>query len=157
MTEWTKIHDPTICCCWCSVLSHVWHFVTHLLQHTGFSVIHYRTPIKTHTLDSNKKKIIENQNRLTQRKQTCDGLVTKSCPALATPWRIACQAPISMEFSRQEYWSGLRFLPQGIFLTQESNSDLWHCRQILYWQSYEGSLKTNLWLPKRRVREEGIN
>ena len=26
-----------------------------------------------------------------------------------TPWTIACQAPLSMEFSRQEYWSGLSF------------------------------------------------
>ena len=25
----------------------------------------------------------------------------------ATPWTIACQAPLSMEFSRHEYWSGL--------------------------------------------------
>ena len=25
----------------------------------------------------------------------------------ATSWTIACQAPLSMEFSRQEYWSGL--------------------------------------------------
>ena len=25
----------------------------------------------------------------------------------ATPWTVACQAPLSMEFSRQEYWSGL--------------------------------------------------
>ena len=24
-----------------------------------------------------------------------------------TPWTIACQAPLSMGFSRQEYWSGL--------------------------------------------------
>ena len=23
-----------------------------------------------------------------------------------TPWTVACQAPLSMEFSRQEYWSG---------------------------------------------------
>ena len=23
-----------------------------------------------------------------------------------TLWTIACQAPLSMEFSRQEYWSG---------------------------------------------------
>ena len=27
----------------------------------------------------------------------------------ATPWTIAYQAPASMGFSRQEYWSGLRF------------------------------------------------
>ena len=25
----------------------------------------------------------------------------------ATPWTVSCQAPLSMEFSRQEYWSGL--------------------------------------------------
>ena len=35
------------------------------------------------------------------------GLVTKSCSILATPWTIAPQAPLSMGFSRQEYWSGL--------------------------------------------------
>ena len=27
------------------------------------------------------------------------------------PWTSACQAPLSMEFSRQEYWSGLPFSP----------------------------------------------
>ena len=27
----------------------------------------------------------------------------------ATPWTVALQAPLSMEFSRQEYWSGLPF------------------------------------------------
>ena len=31
-----------------------------------------------------------------------------SCVQLfATPWTVACQAPLSMEFLRQEYWSGL--------------------------------------------------
>ena len=35
------------------------------------------------------------------------GLVAKSCPTLATPWTVACQAPLFMGFSRQEYWSGL--------------------------------------------------
>ena len=35
------------------------------------------------------------------------GSIAKSCPTLATPWTIACQAPLSMGFSRQEYWSGL--------------------------------------------------
>ena len=28
-------------------------------------------------------------------------------PALKTPWTVAHQAPLFMEFSRQEYWSGL--------------------------------------------------
>ena len=31
------------------------------------------------------------------------GLVTKSCPTLATPCTVACQAPLSVGFSRQEY------------------------------------------------------
>ena len=30
-----------------------------------------------------------------------------------TPWAIAHQAPLSMEFSRQEYWSGLPCPPPG--------------------------------------------
>ena len=30
-----------------------------------------------------------------------------------TPWTIACQALLSMEFSRQEYWSGLPFPSPG--------------------------------------------
>ena len=32
----------------------------------------------------------------------------------ATPWAIALQAPLSMEFSRQEYWSGLPFPTPGV-------------------------------------------
>ena len=31
----------------------------------------------------------------------------------ATPWTIAHQGPLSMEFSRQEYWSRLPFPPPG--------------------------------------------
>ena len=30
-------------------------------------------------------------------------------------WTVACQAPLSMEFFRQEYWSGLPYLPPGDF------------------------------------------
>ena len=33
--------------------------------------------------------------------------VTQSCPILSNPWTAAYQAPLSMGFSRQEYWSGL--------------------------------------------------
>ena len=37
---------------------------------------------------------------------------------------LAHQAPLPMEFSRQEYWSGYHFLFQGIFLTQGLNPHL---------------------------------
>ena len=39
----------------------------------------------------------------------------------ATTQAVAHQAPLSMGFSRQEYWGGFRFLQQGIFPTQWSN------------------------------------
>ena len=53
----------------------------------------------------------------------------------ATPWTVAHQAPLSMKFSRQGYWSGLPFpipgeLPDpGI---KPVSLHLLHCRQILY-------------------------
>ena len=37
----------------------------------------------------------------------------QSCLTLHDPWTIAHQAPLSMGFSRQEYWSGLPFPPPG--------------------------------------------
>ena len=45
----------------------------------------------------------------------CEGgdLITKSCPTLATPWTVVCQAPLSLGFSRQEYWSELPCLSPG--------------------------------------------
>ena len=39
-----------------------------------------------------------------------------------TPWTEACQAPLSMEFSRQEYWSGLLFPTPGDLLDPEIES-----------------------------------
>ena len=67
------------------------------------------------------------------------GLLSKSCPTLAIPWTVACQAPLSMGFSRQEYWSGLPFpsprdrpdteikpishaLASGLFITEPSGN-----------------------------------
>ena len=50
-----------------------------------------------------------------------------------TPWTIQ-----SIEFSRQEYWSGSHSLLQGIFPTQGLDPGLLHCRQILYHLSHQG-------------------
>ena len=79
------------------------------------------------------------------------------------PWTSAYQAPPSMGFSRQEYWSGLPLpspthglyspwnspgqntevgslsLLQGIFPTLGSNPGFPHCRWILYQLSHKGS------------------
>ena len=45
-----------------------------------------------------------------------------------TPWTVACQASLSMGFSRQEYWSGLPFPAAGNLPTQGQNP----C--FLHWQ-----------------------
>ena len=40
-------------------------------------------------------------------------LVTESCSSLCNTWTVAYQAPLSIEFFRQEYWSGLPFPSPG--------------------------------------------
>ena len=56
-----------------------------------------------------------------------------SCVLLfATPWTIAYQAPLPMEFSRQEYWSGLPFPTPGDLPDQGLNLCLL-C--LLHWQA----------------------
>ena len=67
------------------------------------------------------------------------GLVVKSSPINATLWTVACQAPLSMGFPRQEYWSGLPFpsvgdLPDpGIKLRFPTwQTGLLHCRGFCY-------------------------
>ena len=40
-------------------------------------------------------------------------LLTQSCLTLCDPWIVPCQAPPSMGFSSQEYWSALPFSSPG--------------------------------------------
>ena len=49
----------------------------------------------------------------------------------ATPWTVACQAPLSMGFSRQEYWSGLPCPSLGDLPNPGSNLCL---LGLLHWQ-----------------------
>ena len=64
--------------------------------------------------------------------------------SFSTSWTVAHQAPPSMKFPRQEYWSGCHFLLQGIFLTPGLNP------HPLDWQadslplSHPGNLKAIL-------------
>ena len=55
-----------------------------------------------------------------------------------TPRTVPCQTSLSIGLSKEEYWSGLHFLLQGIFLTQGSNQGLLNCKQILYCLSHQG-------------------
>ena len=49
----------------------------------------------------------------------CACLVARLYPTFVTPWIVAHQSPLSMGFSRQEYWSGLPFPPPGDFSNPE--------------------------------------
>ena len=51
------------------------------------------------------------------KSQSFSQLVAKSVWLFATPWTVIHQAPLSMGFSRQEYWSGLPCPPLGDLLT----------------------------------------
>ena len=80
-------------------------------------------------------------------------LVTQSClchgvmgSLSVTPWPVASQAPLSIGFSRQEYWSGLPCPPPRVLPTQGSNPGLLHCRWILYCLSHQGSPRTLEWV-----------
>ena len=45
-------------------------------------------------------------------------------------WTVAHQVPLSMEFSRQEYWSGLPFLPLGDHIDEGSQSGVSDVEQM---------------------------
>ena len=60
----------------------------------------------------------------------------------ATPWTVTCQAPLSIGFFKEEYWSGLPFPPSGTFSTEGLNlhlQQLLQCRQILYLLNHKRS------------------
>ena len=65
-------------------------------------------------------------------------LVAQSCPTLCNPMTVTYQAPLSMEFSRQEYWSGLPFLSPGDLPDMgRLKPGLLHCGQILHPLSHQ--------------------
>ena len=68
----------------------------------------------------------------------CACSVTQFCPTLRPPWTAACQAPPSMEFSRQKSWSRNHFLLQRIFLTEGLSL---HLLPHLHWQADSSQLR----------------
>ena len=56
----------------------------------------------------------------------------------ATLWTIACQTPLSMGSSRQEYWSEFPFPSPGDF-SDPGNTGFLYCRQTLYHLSHQES------------------
>ena len=52
-----------------------------------------------------------------KKSETTERLNNKKVQFFVTPWTVACQAPLAMGFSRQEYWSELLFPPSGDFFS----------------------------------------
>ena len=89
---------------------------------------------------------IENWNAMCNLYPSGSALTLSRIWLFATPWTVARQAPLSMWFSRQEYWSGLPFPSLGDLPNQEiksaSSVSLLHCRWILCLLSHRGSLQS---------------
>ena len=65
------------------------------------------------------------------------GVMSVEC--LQLYWKVKVkQAPLSMGFFRQEYWSGFLFLSPGDLLDQGSNPGLPNYKQILYHLRHQG-------------------
>ena len=71
--------------------------------------------------------------------RVCCAVLSRSVGlSLCDPMDIGCQAPLS----RQEYWSGLLCLLQGIFPTRGWNPGLLNCRQVVYcWATRETQIR----------------
>jgi len=70
-----------------------------------------------------------------------------------TPQTIVQQAPVSMGFSRQEYWSEYwrLFLLQRLFLTQRSNPHLLHWQADSLPLSHQGSPTMEYYSSRKRI------
>ena len=81
--------------------------------------------------------------------------VAQSCPTLATPWTAAHQAPPSMGFSKQEYWSGV---PLPWWAKQYITSMCWECNTVLMFRhktAGKGTLHTRYTMVV--LREVGVD
>ena len=75
----------------------------------------------------------------------------------ATPWTVACQAPLSMTILQARITGlGSHSVLQGIFTTQGSNPGLKHCRRILYHLSHQGSPCFNWYCTSCSLKEDKI-
>ena len=83
---------------------HTWKKGTVLDEFPTFTDFAYKIPHIYTVLDTNKN---------VYNKQSVCVCSVMYVELFATPWTVAHHAPLSMAFSRQEYWSRLPFPPPG--------------------------------------------
>ena len=85
----------------------------------------------------------------------CCCLVSKYCLTLCEPMDyIAHQAPLSMGFPRQEYWSGLPFPSPGVLLDPGIKTESPGWQWILYhWATWEARL-LGYTKPQRPIKQD---
>ena len=93
-----KVPSGPCCCCCCCVA----------LVLSDSVRPHRRQPTRLpHPWDSPGNTGVGCHFLLQCMKVKSESEVAQSCPTLVTPWSAAFQAPLSMGFSRQKYWSGV--------------------------------------------------
>jgi len=128
--EWVAIpfilYNKSLCFTWKDFIKTLWNLKPGQRALPRFQL---PQPFLTHKKEGEKPTNTCEGHRLTKRwkfnqlqntsplqclispNQQVSELESPSCVWLfATPWTVASQAPLFMEFSRQEYWSGLPFL-----------------------------------------------
>ena len=89
---------------------------------------------------------------------TCScGQLLSHARLFMTPWAITLQAPLSLGFPRQEYWSGLTFPPPGespnsLCVTQQvAIGDTFSNRENRFWFSLELQIFKNTRIQRKEV------
>ena len=157
--HWCSVEQNEWVCWWRWHLCHVQSAPFSVLSFTQVSWLHpSNSPMGRHIFNDNcfvcvvKKAHSIKFTILTTFKSTVSCLVSESCPTLCdlvdgSPH----QAPLSMEFPRQEYWSGLPFPPPGDLSNPGSNQVCYFCcvgiRVLYQWPgtTRRQVLSGNLW------------
>ena len=103
------------------------------------SVATFKLWVTDPDMQKKKKKITKLQSTDIYALKRVKVLVIQSYRTLCDPMDCTPPGFLFMEFCRQEHWIGLPFPYPGDLLTQGSNPGLWHCSQILYPLSHQGS------------------
>ena len=140
-----RLNESVICSVQFSSVTHLCLTLCDPMNHSTPGLpVHHQLPEFTQTHVHRVSDAIQPSHPLSSPSPPAPNLCSVMSKSFATPWIVAHQAPLSMGFSRQKYWSGLPFPSPGVFQTQGLNPSLLRCKQILHYLSRIGSLRASL-------------